>query len=164
MAQHVRILEHVDAEPVEVPLERNGTLLLSTLVGQYPETVGIRFKSETGAWRGVRCVGNVIHAPPNGWGNTDYYIVCDDGYGDGCVKDVDGERPSQSYRKLRDGDLVAYSLQKQLDELERAIQMKPVQVTPLKVVRPGMNRNIKKGRPGPYWATGTFPQNFPTPG
>ena len=39
---------------IEIPAESNGTLLLSSIAAQYPGAVGLRFKSDTGAWRGCR--------------------------------------------------------------------------------------------------------------
>ena len=38
-------------------------------------TAGLRFWSDTGAWRGLKCENNVIFPPPQGWGTLDYYIV-----------------------------------------------------------------------------------------
>lgn len=73
---HIRLFES-EAFPtaVEVPLEKDDTLLLSTVVAQYPGAVGVRFRGPTGTWRGLKCDGNLIYSPPQGWGNTDYYIV-----------------------------------------------------------------------------------------
>jgi len=74
--QYVKIWESTNStDPVEVPLERDGNLLISTIVGQFPNTVGLRFWSDTGAWRGLKSEENIIYPPPQGWGNTDYYIV-----------------------------------------------------------------------------------------
>jgi len=74
--QYVKIWESTNStDPVEVPLEKDGTLLISTIIGQFPNTVGLRFWSDTGAWRGLKSEENIIYAPPQGWGNTDYYVV-----------------------------------------------------------------------------------------
>lgn len=62
-------------ELVEVPAERDGTLLLSTVKGQCPSAVGIRFKTESGAWRGLRTEGNIIKQPAEGWGEIEYHVV-----------------------------------------------------------------------------------------
>jgi len=76
LVNYIKIWESTNsADPIEVPLERNGTLLLSTLIGQFPNTAGLRFWSDTGAWRGLKCEDNVIYPPPQGWGTLDYYIV-----------------------------------------------------------------------------------------
>ena len=76
LVSYVKIWESANtADPIEVPLEKDGTLLLSTLIGQYPNTAGLRFWSDTGAWRGLKCENNVIYPPPQGWGTLDYYIV-----------------------------------------------------------------------------------------
>jgi len=73
---YVRIGESVDAdEIVELPTETNGTLLLSTITAQYPDAIGLRFKSDTGSWRGVRVTENVLDVPLEGWGDKEYYIT-----------------------------------------------------------------------------------------
>jgi len=76
LISYVKIWESTNsADPIEVPLEKDGSLLLSTLIGQYPNTAGLRFWSDTGAWRGLKVENNVIYPPPQGWGTLDYYIV-----------------------------------------------------------------------------------------
>ena len=152
MAQHVTILEEINGDAVELPLEVDGTLLLSTLTGQYPETTGIRFKSDTGSWRGVRCEGNVIHPPPNGWGHTVYYIVRDDGHGDGRVKN---DEPSEKRTKLNE---VGYSLTGGY-----TWTLGKARINGQDGLGPNVNRVRSKPK-GPFFSPGKFPATFPPPG
>lgn len=60
---------------VEVPTERDGSLMLTSVKAQFPEAVGLRFKSDAGSWRGVRVNGNYLDPPIEGWGTAEYTIV-----------------------------------------------------------------------------------------
>jgi len=76
MMTHVKIMESTSSTvPIEVPLERDGTLLLSTLTGQYPNTVALRYWSESRAWGYLTVKDNIIYPPLEGWGTLDYYLV-----------------------------------------------------------------------------------------
>ena len=72
---YVRISDISGTDMVELPTENDGTMLLSTLTSQYPDTIGLRFQSESGAWRGVRVVDGVLDAPLEGWREKVYVIV-----------------------------------------------------------------------------------------
>uniref|UniRef100_A0A5K3EWW9 RRM domain-containing protein n=1 Tax=Mesocestoides corti TaxID=53468 RepID=A0A5K3EWW9_MESCO len=64
-----------DGAPVELPLEEDKTLLLSTLTAQFPRATGLKYQSETGCMRGVRLSDGRIYPPPDGWLNRIYKIV-----------------------------------------------------------------------------------------
>lgn len=72
---YVRIGESSTDDLVELPTERNGTLLLSTITAQFPDAIGLRFKSDNGCWRGVRVVDGVLDIPLEGWRDMDYYVT-----------------------------------------------------------------------------------------
>jgi len=91
--EYVKVWENTNSsDPVEAPLEKDGTLLISTLSGQFPNTVGLRFWSDTGVWRGLRCEDSIVHPPAQGWGDRDYYIV----YGPPCPKPPPVNTPQSS--------------------------------------------------------------------
>lgn len=76
MAAYIQIGDNINNDVlIEVPSEKDGTLLLSSVAAQYPGSVGLKFKSETGAWRGCRVEGNIVDAPVDGWGTRSYYVV-----------------------------------------------------------------------------------------
>ncbi|ODM98169.1 TAR DNA-binding protein 43 [Orchesella cincta] len=76
MSTYLQVAEDDGEEPIEVPTEEDGTLLLSTLQAQFPGASGLKFRNpDSGSLRGVRLVDGRFHPPDNGWGNTVYYCV-----------------------------------------------------------------------------------------
>ena len=73
---YVRVCEDTGEEPIELPVEEDNTLLLSTVTAQYPGVSGLKFEIEN-HFRGVKlCEGRLF--PPNldgYWGKTLYYCV-----------------------------------------------------------------------------------------
>uniref|UniRef100_A0A8D2EK20 TAR DNA-binding protein 43 n=1 Tax=Theropithecus gelada TaxID=9565 RepID=A0A8D2EK20_THEGE len=62
-------------EPVEIPLEDDGTVLLSTVTAQFPGACGLRDRNPVSqCMRGVRLVEGILHAPDAGWGNLVYVV------------------------------------------------------------------------------------------
>jgi len=73
---YVRISEGPETEEViELPTEADGKLMLTTITAQYPDAIGLRFKSESGAWRGMRFIEGALEPPIEGWGYNDYFIT-----------------------------------------------------------------------------------------
>uniref|UniRef100_A0A8D9AWG9 TAR DNA-binding protein 43 n=1 Tax=Cacopsylla melanoneura TaxID=428564 RepID=A0A8D9AWG9_9HEMI len=62
-------------EPIELPTEEDGTLLLSTVTAQYPGAIGLKFKTDSGTTRGLRLVDGALHPPTTGWDNVTYLCV-----------------------------------------------------------------------------------------
>ena len=60
---------------MELPREKDGTVLLSTVKAQYPSAIGLKYKSDSGGWRGIRAADNVLDPPNGGWGETIYFIT-----------------------------------------------------------------------------------------
>lgn len=60
---------------IELPTENIGTMLLSTIQGQFPNAIGLKYKSPSGSWRGVRLSDNVLDPPFEGWGEAVYSIT-----------------------------------------------------------------------------------------
>merc|ERR1711884_587025 len=60
---------------MEFPSETDGTLTLSTVQSHFPNAIGLKYKSASGAWRALRAVDNIFDPPKGGWGNTVYYIT-----------------------------------------------------------------------------------------
>lgn len=71
---YVQVCED-DGSPVELPVEEDKTLLLSTLTAQFPRATGLKYQSETGCMRGVRLSDGRLFPPPDGWQNRVYQIV-----------------------------------------------------------------------------------------
>ena len=80
MSAFVRVTEDENEEPIEIPAEddlpdSDGTLLLTSLSAQFPGACGLKYRSESGALRGIRLANGNLH-PPNGcWGDRTYIVV-----------------------------------------------------------------------------------------
>ncbi len=78
MSTYLQVAEDEGEEPIELPTEEDGTLLLSTLAAQFPGTSGLKFRNpDSGGMRGVRLVDGRFHPPDpdSGWGNNVYHCV-----------------------------------------------------------------------------------------
>lgn len=74
------------AEVVDLPLEADDTLLLSTLHAQYPDACGLKYVApDNGRTRAVRLADNKLHPPSgdDGWGDVVYF--CSFNKGNDCV-------------------------------------------------------------------------------
>jgi acetone carboxylase gamma subunit len=50
----VKVLDNSESmeDSIEVPVEPQGYILMSTLIAQFPGACGLKFKNEQSAWRG----------------------------------------------------------------------------------------------------------------
>ncbi|CAF0983752.1 unnamed protein product [Brachionus calyciflorus] len=63
-------------ETVEIPIEPQGFILMSTLTAQFPGACGLKFKTEQSSWRGVRVVEDKIYPPGDDkWDESTTYII-----------------------------------------------------------------------------------------
>lgn len=73
---YVQIGESPDSDNViELPTECDGRILLTTIKAQFPDAIGLKFKSESGNWRGVGVSEGSLEPPIDGWGPNSYYIA-----------------------------------------------------------------------------------------
>uniref|UniRef100_A0A6M2DQ04 TAR DNA-binding protein 43 n=1 Tax=Xenopsylla cheopis TaxID=163159 RepID=A0A6M2DQ04_XENCH len=75
--EYVCVVEDEGDEPIELPTEEDGTLLLSTLTAQFPGSCGLKYRhSESKFIRGVRVVDGCMHPPmSDGWDKEIYICV-----------------------------------------------------------------------------------------
>ncbi|XP_029689228.1 TAR DNA binding protein, like isoform X3 [Takifugu rubripes] len=72
---YIRVAEDENEEPMEIPSEDDGTVLLSSVAAQFPGACGLRYRNpETQCLRGVRLLEGVLYAPENDWGNLVYIV------------------------------------------------------------------------------------------
>ncbi|MBN3326178.1 TADBP protein, partial [Atractosteus spatula] len=72
---YIRVAEDENEEPMEIPSEDDGTVLLSTVAAQFPGACGLRYRSPVSqCMRGVRLVEGILHSPETGWGNLVYVV------------------------------------------------------------------------------------------
>lgn len=75
MSEYIRVTEDENDEPIEIPSEDDGTVLLSTVTAQFPGACGLCYRNPvTQCMRGVRLVEGILHAPDAGWGNLVYVV------------------------------------------------------------------------------------------
>lgn len=74
MTEWVAVVLEEGDEPIEIPTETDGTILITSLTAQFPGVTGLKFRNmSTGGLRGIRCSENVLYPPTDdGWGNTTY--------------------------------------------------------------------------------------------
>ncbi|XP_041675840.1 LOW QUALITY PROTEIN: TAR DNA-binding protein 43-like [Drosophila eugracilis] len=73
----VQVSEEEADEPIELPCEEDGTLLLSTLQAQFPGSCGLKYRNlDTKAVRGVRSNEGRLFPPNVGSGWGEYYYFC----------------------------------------------------------------------------------------
>ncbi|CAG9854288.1 unnamed protein product [Phyllotreta striolata] len=112
--EYLQVAEDEGEEPIELPTEDDGTLLLSTLSAQFPGSSGLKYKNpETKTFRGVRLSEGRLHPPPDGgWGSQVFYCVfpkenkrkCDDNLENSTAK------TKRMETKLRCTDLIVLGL------------------------------------------------------
>lgn len=92
---YLQVAEEEGEEPMELPAEEDGALLLSTLQAQYPGTSGLKYRNpDTNAIRGIRLVDGRLHPPTveEGWGSQVYICVFPKGEWCCCVNRVSDRR------------------------------------------------------------------------
>ncbi|XP_019877671.1 TAR DNA-binding protein 43 isoform X2 [Aethina tumida] len=75
--EYLQVAEDEGEEPIELPTEDDGTLLLSTLSAQFPGSSGLKYRNpENRIVRGVRLSEGRLHPPSSGgWGSQIFYCV-----------------------------------------------------------------------------------------
>lgn len=76
--EYVQVAEEEGDETIELPIEDDGTLLLSTLQAQFAGTSGLKYRNPvTNATRGIRLSEGRLHPPvdEDGWGAQIYLCV-----------------------------------------------------------------------------------------
>ncbi|KAF2346745.1 RNA recognition motif domain [Trinorchestia longiramus] len=68
MTSFIRVSEDEGGECIEIPVEDDGTLYLSTLVAQYPGACGLKYRNpDTRTLRGVKLIEDRLICPDEGW-------------------------------------------------------------------------------------------------
>ena len=77
----MQVVDDDGDEPIELPTEPNGELLLSTVVAQFPGVSGLKYRAQdSNAMRGVRLSDGRLLAPDEGWSSYVFQTV----YPKGC--------------------------------------------------------------------------------
>ena len=73
---YIQVVKDEKSEtPMELPLEDDFTMDLATLTSQFPNAIGLKYKAESGAWRGLKVNGTTVSHPGDDWSETIKYVV-----------------------------------------------------------------------------------------
>lgn len=76
MSKYIQVAEDENEESMEVPIEEDRTLLLSTLNAQFPGSCGLKYRNpDSGAMRGIRLSDGRLYPPDGEWSNRVYLAV-----------------------------------------------------------------------------------------
>jgi len=76
MSKYIQVAEDESEESMEVPLEEDRTLLLSTLNAQFPGSCGLKYRNpDSGAMRGIRLSDGRLYPPDGEWSNRMFLAV-----------------------------------------------------------------------------------------
>jgi len=102
--QYVKVAQSESDEPVELPTEDDGTLLLSTLVAQFTGSCGLKYRNpHTNSMRGIRLAEGRLHPPEGGnWSDILYFTSypTDSAPGDRKRKAVEDESLPEVSQKM----------------------------------------------------------------
>lgn len=72
--EYLPVAEDENEEPIELPIEEDGTLMLTTVSAQFPGCCGLKYRHpESKNIRGIRLRDGRLYPPPEGWG-THLYV------------------------------------------------------------------------------------------
>lgn len=72
---YLPVAEDENEEPIELPIEEDGTLMLTTVSAQFPGCCGLKYRHpDSKNIRGIRLSDGRLYAPPEGWGT--YLYIC----------------------------------------------------------------------------------------
>uniref|UniRef100_A0A0B7A069 TAR DNA-binding protein 43 n=1 Tax=Arion vulgaris TaxID=1028688 RepID=A0A0B7A069_9EUPU len=76
MSLYIHVAENEGDEPMEIPSEEDGTLLLTTLSAQFPGACGLKYRNhETGTLRGIRLSDGRLYPPDIDWDMQLFIVV-----------------------------------------------------------------------------------------
>lgn len=76
MNQYIKVVAVDGEEPLELPTEEDGTILLTTLSAQFPGSCGLKYRNlESGSMRGIRLSDGRLYPPDTDWGKQVFYCV-----------------------------------------------------------------------------------------
>ena len=73
---YIQVVSHENSDSaMELPLEDDLTMDMATLTSQFPNAIGLKYKAESGAWRGLKVNGSTISHPGGAWSEYVKYVV-----------------------------------------------------------------------------------------
>ena len=81
MVQYICLAEGEHDEGIEIPVDEDGNILLSTVDAQFHGASGIKYRADTGKFRAVPLVEGHLQPPISEYGDTKYIVVFPKGIG-----------------------------------------------------------------------------------
>lgn len=76
MIHYIKVVAEDGDEPLELPTEEDGTILLTTLSAQFPGSCGLKYRNpDSGTMRGIRLSDGRLYPPDNDWGKQVFVSV-----------------------------------------------------------------------------------------
>uniref|UniRef100_A0A0A9WK86 TAR DNA-binding protein 43 n=1 Tax=Lygus hesperus TaxID=30085 RepID=A0A0A9WK86_LYGHE len=72
---YVRVVKEEGCESIELPLEIDSSLLLSTLQSAFPKACGLKYRTDDNVLRGVRLSSNRCYPPEGSWIDTIFICI-----------------------------------------------------------------------------------------
>jgi len=117
---YIQTAEHEGDEAVELPLEADYTLAMTTLTAQYPGASGLKYRSENGGWRGLRVTDGKVYQVDSNWGNATYIAVYPKDNKRKGDSDIEADNPNSKAKRVdskqRCSDLIVLGLPWKTDE------------------------------------------------
>jgi len=118
---YIQTAENEGEEPVELPLEADYTLAMTTLTAQYPGASGLKYRSENGGWRGLRVTDGKVYQVESNWGNATYIAVYPKDNKRKGDSDIEADNPNTKAKRVdskiqRCSDLIVLGLPWKTDE------------------------------------------------
>jgi len=112
MSEWVAVCADENDEPVEIPTESDGSLLLTSVTAQFPGATGLKYRNpETNTLRGVRLQGETMFPPTEeGWGLYTYICV--------RIKNDSPKKDEARLKRKTDSDVDMYSKNIKVEEDE----------------------------------------------
>eukprot|EP00055_Hartaetosiga_balthica_P002666 m.4791 g.4791 ORF g.4791 m.4791 type:complete len:325 (-) comp2290_c0_seq2:155-1129(-) len=108
MSEFAKVKEASSDAVVEVPVEEDGTILLSTLKSQFANATGLKYlNTDSGAFRAVRLSGEKFECPENhiDWGTVTFTVVAVEPAVESAKRSADGsddEHPTKRANETGD--------------------------------------------------------------
>ena len=75
MIHYIKAVADEGDEPLELPVEEDGSILLTTLSAQFPGSCGLKYRNpDTGTMRGIRLSDGRLYPPDKDWGKSQVFV------------------------------------------------------------------------------------------
>ncbi|KAK7093643.1 TAR DNA-binding protein 43-like [Littorina saxatilis] len=111
MIHYIKVVAEDGDEPLELPTEEDGTILLTTLSAQFPGSCGLKYRNpDSGTMRGIRLSDGRLYPPDNDWGKQVFVSVFPKAEGKSTPASDPVPKPVKSSSRQKCSDLIVLGL------------------------------------------------------